>query len=90
MEFRGELPIHGLAQPQQSDKLYLTQWTPEQVDQTIALANANFKEGADKVKRTVMAVYKRKMMLRLEREAKESESAHEENRKRHGIHDHFS
>lgn len=37
-----------------------------------------------------MAVYKRKKILRLEREATESESAHEENRRRHGIHDHFS
>lgn len=64
-----------------SDKFYAAQWTPEQVDQTVALANANFEEGADKVKRTVMAVYKRKKMLRLERDL---ESAV------YGIHDHFS
>lgn len=63
----------------------------------MALANANFEEGADKVKRTVMAVYTRKKKLRLEREAGESEkkhemeeSTHEEIRRRHGIHDHFT
>ncbi|KAF8453976.1 acyl transferase/acyl hydrolase/lysophospholipase [Terfezia claveryi] len=44
------------------------EWTPKQVDDTIALAKANFGEGKDKVRRTVKAVYERKKKLRLERE----------------------
>ncbi|KAI5839278.1 acyl transferase/acyl hydrolase/lysophospholipase [Morchella snyderi] len=66
------------------------EWTPEEVDKTVALAQANFDEGADKVKRTVRAVYERKKRLRLKREAEKSEEDHEETRRRHSIHDHFS
>ncbi|KAG0637080.1 acyl transferase/acyl hydrolase/lysophospholipase [Tuber brumale] len=73
------------------------EWTPEQIDQTVALAKANFQEGAEKLKGTVRAVYERKKKLRLEmdekmiemREKKEDER-HEENRRTYGIHDHFS
>ncbi|RPA94172.1 FabD/lysophospholipase-like protein [Choiromyces venosus 120613-1] len=73
------------------------EWTPEQIDQTVALAKANFQEGAEKLKRTVRAVYERKKKLRLEMEEKmiemrekREEERHEENRRTHGIHDHFS
>ncbi|PWW73165.1 FabD/lysophospholipase-like protein [Tuber magnatum] len=73
------------------------EWTPEQVDQTVALAKANFQEGAEKLKRTVRAVYERKKKLRLEMEEKmietrerKEEERHEENRRTHGMHDHFS
>jgi len=65
-------------------------WTPEQIDQTVALAKANFQEGAEKLKRTVRAVYERKKKLRLDMEEKEEEERHEENRRTHGLHDHFS
>jgi len=65
-------------------------WTPEQIDQTVALAKANFQEGAEKLKRTVRAVYERKKKLRLEMEEKREEERHEENRRTHGLHDHFS
>ncbi|KAF8457558.1 acyl transferase/acyl hydrolase/lysophospholipase [Kalaharituber pfeilii] len=44
------------------------EWTPNQVDSTVALAKANYSEGKDKVRRTVRAVYERKKKLRLERE----------------------
>jgi len=56
----------------------------------VALAKANFREGAEKLKRTVRAVYERKKKLRLEMEEKKEEERHEENRRTHGIHDHFS
>lgn len=53
---------------------YMSTWnfvyTPEQIDSVVALAKANFEEGADVTKRTVRAVYERKKKLRLEREAK--------------------
>lgn len=71
-------------------KIKIKKWTPEQIDQTVALAKANFQEGAEKLKRTVRAVYERKKKLRLEMEEKKEEERHEENRRRHGIHDHFS
>jgi hypothetical protein len=44
------------------------QWTPEQVDSTVALAKANFEEGAERLKKTILAVYKRKKRLRLQQE----------------------
>ncbi|EXJ81698.1 phospholipase A2 [Capronia coronata CBS 617.96] len=53
---------------------YMSTWnfvyTPEQIDSVVALAKANFEEGAEVTKRTVRAVYERKKKLRLEREAK--------------------
>lgn len=57
--------------PDKSD--YMSTWnfiyTPEQIDKVVELARANFDEGADTTKRTVRAVYERKKMLRLQREA---------------------
>lgn len=51
---------------------FLSTWnfiyTPEQVDQVVALARANFQEGADATKKTIRAVYERKRKMRLERE----------------------
>ena len=43
-------------------------YTPDQVDQVIALARANFDEGKDQTKATVRAVYERKKKIRLQRE----------------------
>ena len=58
--------------PGKSD--YLSTWnfvyTPEQIDNVVALARANFEEGADQTKRTIRAVYERKKKLRLQREEK--------------------
>ncbi|KAJ4525254.1 hypothetical protein HRR83_000932 [Exophiala dermatitidis] len=55
---------------------YMSTWnfvyTPEQIDKVVALAKANFEEGADVTKRTVRAVYERKKKLREEREAKQA------------------
>jgi phospholipase A2 len=63
----------------------------------VALAKANFREGAEKLKGTVRAVYERKKKLRLgmeekmiEKREKKEEERHEENRRTYGIHDHFS
>ncbi|KAI1613311.1 phospholipase A2 [Exophiala viscosa] len=54
---------------------YMSTWnfiyTPEQIDKVVALARANFQEGADATKRTVRAVYERKKKIREEREAKD-------------------
>ncbi|KAF3937284.1 Lysophospholipase [Dactylella cylindrospora] len=44
------------------------EYTPEQVDKTVALATANFKEGEEQIKRAVRAVYERKKRLRIEKE----------------------
>ena len=38
------------------------------MDATLALAKANFEEGAERLKKTVRAVYERKKRLRLRRE----------------------
>lgn len=43
-------------------------YTPEQIDKVVALARANFDEGAAQTKRTVRAVYERKKAKRLEAE----------------------
>lgn len=57
--------------PDTSD--YMSTWnfiyTPEQIDNVVRLARANFEEGKDVTKRTVRAVYERKKKLRQEREA---------------------
>lgn len=57
--------------PDKSD--YMSTWnfiyTPDQIDKVVALARANFHEGADVTKRTVRAVYERKRKVRLEKEA---------------------
>ena len=46
-------------------------YTPEEIDQTIALAKANFEEGKEQTRRCVRAVYERKKGLRVEREARQ-------------------
>jgi phospholipase A2 len=78
---------------------YLSTWnfvyTPEDIDQVVALARANFDEGKEKTRRTVRAVYERKKKLRLQREA---EARHEKWRRmvrlgivgKTGEGDHFS
>jgi len=66
------------------------EWTPKQVDDTIALAKANFSEGQEKVRRTVRAVYERKKRLRLGREQQTREAQEREleklNREEEGRH----
>lgn len=48
-------------------------YTPEQIDQVVALARANFEEGAAQTKRAVRAVYERKKARRLEGERERRE-----------------
>lgn len=54
---------------------YMSTWnfvyTPEEIDNAVALARANYDEGREQVKRTVRAVYERKKRTRLEREEAE-------------------
>lgn len=45
-------------------------YTPEQIDQVVALAQANYEAGAEQTKRTIRLVYERKKAERLEREQK--------------------
>ncbi|KJR81803.1 phospholipase A2 [Sporothrix schenckii 1099-18] len=40
-------------------------YQPEEVDKAVALARANFNEGADQIRATVRAVYERKKQMRL-------------------------
>ncbi|TEA14380.1 Cytosolic phospholipase A2 zeta [Colletotrichum sidae] len=51
---------------------YLSTWnfvyTPEQIDNVVSLARANYAEGREQIRGTVRAVYERKKKLRLERE----------------------
>ncbi len=51
---------------------FLSTWnfvyTPEQIEQTVALARANYHEGSRQIRETVRAVYLRKKKLREERE----------------------
>ncbi len=53
---------------------YMSTWnfiyTPDDIDKAVALAKANFGEGAEQIRATVRAVYERKKKLRLEAEAK--------------------
>ncbi|KAF7507398.1 hypothetical protein GJ744_010457 [Endocarpon pusillum] len=46
-------------------------YTPEQIDQVMALAKANFEEGKEQTRRCVRAVYERKRNIRLERQGRE-------------------
>ncbi|KAF1830123.1 FabD/lysophospholipase-like protein, partial [Decorospora gaudefroyi] len=48
-------------------------YTPEQVDSVVALARANYDQGAERTKMTVRAVYERKKAQREERERLERE-----------------
>lgn len=61
--------------PKTSD--YLSTWnfvyTPEQIDNVVELARANFQEGKEQTRRTVLAVYERKKKLRQEREREAKE-----------------
>ena len=45
-------------------------YSPEDIDQVVSLAKANFEEGKEQTKRTVRAVYERKKARRLEREGR--------------------
>jgi cytosolic phospholipase A2 len=49
-------------------------YTPDQIDQVIALARANFEEGREQTRRCVRAVYERRRDQRLQREAGERRS----------------
>ncbi|KAG9241977.1 putative cytosolic phospholipase A2 zeta [Calycina marina] len=56
---------------------YMSTWnfvyTPDDVDNVIALAKANYEEGKERTRRCVRAVYERKKKLREEKEEKERE-----------------
>ena len=56
--------------PMKSD--FMSTWnfiyTPEQLEQVVELARANFDEGKDQTKRAIKAVWQRKKALRLQRE----------------------
>ena len=51
---------------------YMSTWnfvyTPEQIDNVVSLARANYDEGRDQIRATVRAVYERKKAMREERE----------------------
>jgi len=47
-------------------------YTPEEVDQVVSLARANFEEGKEQARRTVRAVYERKKSKRLQKEEAET------------------
>lgn len=48
-------------------------YTPENIDQVVSLARANFKEGEERTKKTIRAIYERKKRLRLDREKRGEE-----------------
>lgn len=54
---------------------YMSTWnfiyTPEDIDNIVRLARANFEEGRERTRRTIRAVYERKKRLRQEREKAE-------------------
>jgi phospholipase A2 len=54
---------------------YMSTWnfiyTPEDIDNVVRLARANFEEGRERTRRTIRAVYERKKKLREEREGAE-------------------
>lgn len=56
---------------------YMSTWnfvyTPEDIDNVVALARANFEEGKDRTRRCIRAVYERKKKKREERESAERE-----------------
>jgi len=56
---------------------YMSTWnfvyTPDDIDNVVALARANFKEGKERTRRCVRAVYERKKKKREERESAERE-----------------
>lgn len=44
------------------------QYTPEEIDNVVSLAERNFEEGRDRIRRAVKAVWLRKREVRLQRE----------------------
>jgi cytosolic phospholipase A2 len=54
---------------------YMSTWnfiyTPEDIDNVVRLARANFEEGRERTRRTIRAVYERKKRLREDREGAE-------------------
>ena len=54
-------------------------YTPEDVDNVVGLAKANFDEGKERTRRVVRAVYERKKRAREEREGKEREEVFKRN-----------
>ncbi|KAL0472281.1 acyl transferase/acyl hydrolase/lysophospholipase [Neurospora intermedia] len=75
MPFLANEKVSSSVDPASSD--YMSTWnfvyTPEQVDQVVALARANYDEGKEKIRATVRAVYERKKNSRLEREKRMAE-----------------
>ena len=61
--------------PMKSD--FMSTWnfvyTPEEIEQVVALARANFDEGEQQIRRTIRAVYQRKKAQRLQREEQDRE-----------------
>lgn len=62
-------------------------YSAEDIEKVVGLARANFREGEEKVKRTVRAVYERKKSRRQQRERSERERRWRKHWKREG--DHF-
>ncbi|OBT91699.2 hypothetical protein VE01_10251 [Pseudogymnoascus verrucosus] len=62
---------------------YMSTWnfiyTPEDVDNVVGLAKANFEEGKERTRRVVRAVYERKKRAREEREGREREEVFRRN-----------
>ncbi|KFY93844.1 hypothetical protein V498_04228 [Pseudogymnoascus sp. VKM F-4517 (FW-2822)] len=54
-------------------------YTPEDVDNVVGLAKANFNEGKERTRRVVRAVYERKKRAREEREGREREEVFKKN-----------
>jgi cytosolic phospholipase A2 len=58
---------------------YMSTWnfiyTPEDIDNVVRLARANFEEGRERTRKTIRAVYERKKRLREEREGAERHEA---------------
>ncbi|KAH6673790.1 putative cytosolic phospholipase A2 zeta [Halenospora varia] len=57
---------------------YMSTWnfiyTPEDIDNAVALARANFEEGKERTRRCIRAVYERKKKKRVEKEAADKEA----------------
>ena len=70
---------------------FLSTWnfiySPQEIDQVVALARANFEAGRDQIKKTVKAVYERKRAKRLMTEEKEKIRHWKRHLREHG--DHF-
>ncbi|KAK4126211.1 FabD/lysophospholipase-like protein [Parathielavia appendiculata] len=78
---------------------YMSTWnfvyTPQQIDEVVALARANYAEGRERIRATVRAVYERKKKRRLKRERREEEDGFRRAMRRRvigslGEGDHFS